>query len=852
MSSAESEPAIRKATLQAIALLIGVAASVLTLLVYLANTNPLEIWTTALVAGIGWMALWLVRRGYITYMPHLIVYSVLTVASLNVLAFGSVRTAGSFLFVAAVAGAGILLGRAALIGSVVYSVASLGALTLAETRGWLHPPSFAVGTKVWLTHSAVLVVVAILVFYSRSRAKEAFARQMEELQRRKRTELERDRSTERFARIFRTSPSPMLAQSARNGSILDVNPAFERCYGYSRDQVLGHSDHFLWADAEQRKDYLERLFALRHVDQERVTGLRAGGSSFEALISSEMGNDPEDRLIITTVADVSAQTEALERLRRSEERFAKAFNFSPLKMTITRLSDGKFIEVNQARDPVQGLHRKELLGKTTLETGGWLSPAERQTFVERLQREGHLSGYETRMRHVDGQVIDAKMWAELIEIDGEDCVLSCFVNTTEEKRREAQLMELARGMAGQTAEGFFTALTTHMAQVLGADMCAVAELGRSGHLRTLAVWRDGAPAPDFSYSLADTPCGEALNQAELCVVPTQVDQQYARDQSLVDGGFKAYVGQRLTDDDGRVVGVLNARWRKPISLKPETCALIAIFASRANAELLRLQREREIQRLNATLEQRVRLRTAELEKLNAELDSFAYTVSHDLKSPLRAIDGFTRLLDEQLAGRLQPDERHLLDRVLASTARMSGLIADLLALARVSQAHLALQPVDLSALAHDILDQALSRYPGRQVERRIAPDLQTRCDPGLARVALENLLGNALKYTRRRGDTVIELGRNAADGSAAGQLFIRDNGVGFDMAYADKLFKPFQRLHMPSEFEGTGIGLATVRRIMERHGGQIRGHARPGEGATFHFTFDAVAPTLCPPQPVTT
>ena len=171
------------------------------------------------------------------------------------------------------------------------------------------------GTKVWLTHSSVLVVVAILVFYSRKRANIALAQKMEELQLRKRTEHERDRSMEWFARIFRTSPSPMLAQSARTGAILDVNPAFERCYGYTSEQVLGRVDAFLWADPEQRASYLERLFARRRTDQERVTGLRADGSHFEALISSEMGDDPQDRLIITTVADITAQNEAIERLR---------------------------------------------------------------------------------------------------------------------------------------------------------------------------------------------------------------------------------------------------------------------------------------------------------------------------------------------------------------------------------------------------------------------------------------------------------------------------------------------------------------------------------------------------------
>jgi PAS domain S-box-containing protein len=848
-SPVEPESAIRKTTLKAIALLIGVAATLLTPLVYLSSTNPLETWATVLVAGIGWVAYVLVRLGYTTYMPHLTVYSVLTAASLAVLAFGSVRTAAGFLFVAAVAGAGILLGRAALIGSVVYSVVSLGALTLAEARGWLHTPNFTVGTKVWLTHSAVLVVVAILVFYSRKRANIALAQKMEELQLRKRTEHERDRSMERFARIFRTSPSPMLAQSAHSGAILDVNPAFERCYGYTRDQVLGRIDAFLWAEPEQRASYLERLFSQRRTDQERVTGLRADGSHFEALISSEMGDDPQDRLIITTVADITAQNEAIERLRRSEERFAKAFNFSPLKMTITRLSDGTFLEVNQARDPVQGLHKKDLLGKSTLETGGWLNPADRQTFVERIQREGHLSGFETRMRHADGRVIDARMWAELIEIDGEECILSCFVNTTEEKRREAQLLTLTRGMAGPGGDALFQALTMHMAQAIEADMVTVGELHQDRRVHTLSVWKDGAASQNFSFPLDGAPCGDAMQQTGLCVHLEGVAERYPGDQALVDQGFQAYVGQSLCDEDGTAIGLLNALWRRPIQLRADTRALIAIFASRATAELIRLRRDREILHLNSTLEQRVRKRTADLEKLNAELDSFAYSVSHDLKSPLRAIDGFTRLLTEQLQGRLQSDEQQLLERVLAATSRMGLLIADLLALARVSQGTLHRSRTDLSTLAETVLRLEQEKHPERVLRWRITPGLLCLCDARLARTVLDNLLENAVKYTRDQADTLIEFGQQNADGDPPGAFYVRDNGVGFNMQYADKLFKPFQRLHMPSQFEGTGIGLATVRRIVERHGGSIRAESAPGQGAVFYFTLAAGLDPECERAP---
>lgn len=836
--------ALLKETLQRITQLVAAAALLVALYLYFFTPNRLDVVAPVLITlfvATGWV---LLRSGHERQAVHLVVFGVLGAATVASISMGSVRAAGVLLFLGAVVGAGIFTGRRTMLGTVFGAIALITALTLAEWNGWLAPRNLRTGPAALLTYIATLVVVALMVYYSRRRSEETMERLSAELDVRRQTERERDRSQDRLARFFLNSPSPMLAQSARTGTILDVNLAFSRCYGYTREQLLGRPDDLLWARPEERTAYLERLRRDRRTSQVSAQGVRGDGTLFDALVSSEMSDDPDDRLLITTVIDVTAQNEALERLRKSEERFAKAFNFSPLKMTITRLSDGQFIEVNQARDPVQGLGRQELIGRTTLQTGGWLSAEERQAFVRRLLTDGHVSGYETRMRHANGEVIDARMWAELIEIDGEQCVLSCFVNTTEEKRREAQLLALTRGMAGPSGDALFQALTMHMAQAIGADMVTVGEMRPDGCVRTLAVWKDGAAAPNYTYTPQGSPCSDTLALPGLNVVGRELEQRYAQYPALTDSGFQAYAGQTLRDEDGTPIGLLTAFWQKPVELPNDARALLAIFASRANAELVRLRRDREIQRLNSSLEERVRERTAELQKLNAELDSFAYSVSHDLKSPLRAIDGFTQLLKESLENRIDPQETELLNRVLASTHRMSTLIADLLGLARVSQGPLTLSEVDLSAMALSILRAEQERNPGRTLRWQIAPGLRVRCDERLARIALENLLGNAVKYARDRAETQIELGRSHDADGQAGELFLKDNGAGFDMAQAHRLFQPFQRLHKPGDgFEGTGIGLATVRRVLERHGGHIRGMSSPGQGATFHFSF---GPTSSP------
>jgi PAS domain S-box-containing protein len=226
---------------------------------------------------------------------------------------------------------------------------------------------------------------------------------------------------------------------------------------------------------------------------------------------------------------------------------------------------------------------------------------------------------------------------------------------------------------------------------------------------------------------------------------------------------------------------------------------------------------------------------AELEAANAELDAFAYSVSHDLRAPLRSIDGFSQALLDDAGTALDPASQAHLARVRAASQRMAHLIDDLLALSRVTRAELRRQQVDLSAIANDVAAQLQERVPERRVELTIAPGAVANADPRLVRVVLENLLGNAWKYTRDRDPARIEFGIEPHNGTRA--FYVRDNGAGFDMAYVHKLFGAFQRLHSNAEFEGTGIGLATVQRIVRRHGGEIWAVGAVGHGATISFTL---------------
>ena len=272
--------------------------------------------------------------------------------------------------------------------------------------------------------------------------------------------------------------------------------------------------------------------------------------------------------------------------------------------------------------------------------------------------------------------------------------------------------------------------------------------------------------------------------------------------------------------------------------RPLSGRIQSYLAAVIQANQEREKAAQEVMRLNQTLEARVRQRTAELEATNRELEAFTYSVSHDLRSPLRSLDGFSKVLLEDFSESLEETPRNYLVRIRKASQRMGQLIDDLLTLSRVSRRDMKTSAVDLSELGRHLAPGLAQRDPDRRVEVVVADDLRAEGDAGLFRVVLENLLGNAWKFTRNEAVGRIEFGReNHGEGAAETCFFVRDNGVGFDMAYVDKLFGPFQRLHGTEEFEGTGIGLATVQRIVLRHGGRVWAEGEVDQGSTIRFTL---------------
>ncbi len=304
---------------------------------------------------------------------------------------------------------------------------------------------------------------------------------------------------------------------------------------------------------------------------------------------------------------------------------------------------------------------------------------------------------------------------------------------------------------------------------------------------------------------------------------TSTSEIFLRNPKISEGAWIEASGGPLRDKDGAVHGGVVA-FRDITQRKAD---------------------EREIRKLNAELEDRVIQRTAQLAAANHELEAFTYSVSHDLRAPLRHIGGFSKILIEDFGPAMAPEARSHLERIQDGTRRMGLLVDELLNLARVGRHALHLQVASLNSIVEEVVSLLQPEAEGRIIDWKIAKLPSAECDPILVKQVFQNLLANALKFTRPRERAVIEIGHRREDGQRV--ILIRDNGVGFNMKYTDKLFGVFQRLHRVEDFEGTGIGLATVQRIIHKHGGRVWAEAELDKGATFFFTLESAAPTQVSP-----
>jgi PAS domain S-box-containing protein len=635
-----------------------------------------------------------------------------------------------------------------------------------------------------------------------------------------------------FAAAFTFSPDPIAISRLSDHRLVAVNDAWVRLNGYPRAQALGRTSAELgvWKPGS-RAPLLEELKRAGHISYRMVTFVRADGSERQSLVSGAIIDFGGEPCAMWLGRDVSELRRAEQALVDSERRYRTLFD-EAIDAIVVISPAGIILDANTVACRDAGYAREELTGQPFQKL---LDPAALERYPGSIAQAfaGGAIHAEVNARRKDGGLIPVEIRAGRLP-DGN--VLAFVREVSDRRRAEAMLANLARGVTAELGDAFFQSLVNHLCRELPADHAFIGEVVPPARerVRTLAFCRDGAPAPNFEYPLEGSPCINGIEKRGTVVYAENVADQFPRDTGLRKLGAQGYVGTSLQNARGETIGILVALSRRAISRPAVWTSILEIFAARAAAEIERAAAERRIRELNLSLERRVAERTAELEAANRELESFSYSVSHDLRAPLRAVAGFAAMLRGQHGAALPEAGRHQLERIEANAARMGALIDDLLKLSRASMQELKRRPTDMEALARMAAHEA-TEHAARHVEVQIHPLPQVQGDHALLRQVWANLIGNAVKYSRGVHAPRIEIGAQRLD--KAVEYYVRDNGAGFDPQHAARLFGLFQRLHSEEEFEGTGVGLALVERIVRRHGGTVSAEGAPGSGATFRFSL---------------
>lgn len=661
------------------------------------------------------------------------------------------------------------------------------------------------------------------------------------------------------AELFRTlteTTSDGFWVADKDGRIVEVNDAACRIYGYERDELLGKSlRDFEEIEKEQETfEHVQRIIANRFERFETRHRCR-DGSVIDVEVSTTF--IPAKNQFLAFLHGVTDLKRSEKALRDSELLLREAQRVGHLGTYDYDIPIDRW-RCSPELDRIFGID--ESFPRTF---NSWLTlvhpdhRARMDQYFSSLHRSRTWFDMEYPiLRPVDG----AERWlygtGEFTRDDVGNPIrmIGTIQDITERKSREIDslrmlqaLIDLARNKALYAVQlpVALATITEAAAEALGTWRVSVwfysddhegivcsdmFDLGQRHHSQG-----DFLKIADFPSYFAAAATGEVIAAHDAHNDPRTAE---FTERFLFPNGITSLLNVPILAE-GQVLGVVCHEHAGPArnwTLEEQSFAMaVGGFVSMLVEMNQRRNAEAEFRRLNEKLEQRVAERTAQLEAINRELESFCYSVSHDLRAPLRHIGGFSRMLLDDHEHQLDPHGIHCLQRIAAGVEKMQGLIDDLLALSRVNRAELHRQKLNLSTLVRELATELKNTCPERDVEIVIADGIETQADPGLMRVALDNLVHNAFKYTGRRDHAVIEFGSFERVGENI--FFIRDNGAGFDMAGYENLFGVFRRLHRETEFPGTGVGLATVQRIIRRHGGRIWAEGMPDAGATFYFTL---------------
>ena len=614
-------------------------------------------------------------------------------------------------------------------------------------------------------------------------------------------------SEERFYNAFHSSPVALSISSVNDGTFIDVNQSFLNLFGYQREEVIGRRATALniYNNPDDRNEIIHLLQQKGKAVNIKVTALTKTGSEIKILTSAEKIEFNGQEHIIWTTIDITEREQAEDLLRETSNYLSNLIDYAnaPIIVWDPHFRISRF---NPAFERLTGYKSQDVIGLGL----DILFPEDKK--VESMQQiRRTLSGerwevVEIPILRIDGE-LRTVLWnsANVYDNEGKQIIATIAQgqDISERKIAEEQLKETSNYL-------------NNLFDYANAP---------------IIVWDPQFRITRFNHAferLTGISAGEAIGKQLDIVFPVN---RKAESMKLIN---RTMSGERwevveiaIQSKDGKEHIVL---WNSATLFDEDGKKMVATIAQGQDITE-RKQAEEEVNKLNETL----KYRAAELETSNKELETFAYSVSHDLRAPLRSMQGFSQALLEDYSSVLNDQGKDYLRRIQNSAELMAQLIDDILQLSRLTRSDMHLDNVNLSEMTGMISAELIQSQPKRKVEFVITPGLTAQGDEKLLRVALNNLLENAWKFTSKSELARIEFNATEKDGHKV--FFVRDNGVGFDMKYVDKLFSPFQRLHSSNEFPGTGIGLASVQRIVHRHSGQVWAEGKVGEGATFYFTL---------------
>ncbi|MBW8325989.1 MAG: PAS domain S-box protein [Prolixibacteraceae bacterium] len=618
-------------------------------------------------------------------------------------------------------------------------------------------------------------------------------------------------SEERYRNIFESAVIGIYRTSPE-GKILLANSTLIKMLGFDSFDELATRN----LEKEGFDDHTRRKEFRKSIEKNgRVIGLESiwktkDGKSVFVNENAKAFFDSGGKVIYYegTIEDITERKEMEQTLRESEEKFRHAFLTNPDSITINRLDDGTYVSVNSGFTQIFGYSAEEVIGKTSLGINMWNSPEERKIFVNGLLENKIIENFEAKLCTKEGRLKDTLISAAIIELNRVSHIVSTTKDITERKQAEEALRESEKKFR----------------ELMESIPLPVTYINEEGEIN----FRNTRFVQVFGYTAAEVP---TIKEWWVKAYP---DAQYRQwviqnwESAVTEAkktGTDIHSGEyRVTCNDGTVRIVIISG----IIIKNNLLNTLIDITDRKKAE-------EEIRQLNETLEQRVEERTSQLQEANQELEAFSYSVSHDLRAPLRHINGFVDLLTGNYSDALPEKAQHYLNVIVDSSRQMGALIDDLLQFSRTGRQEMQQTNLDMNVVLQEVLKLAENDINGRNIEWNIAALPTLNGDHALLRLVWYNLVNNAIKFTKQKNPASIAIGYREEKNEFI--FFINDNGAGFDMRYVHKLFGVFQRLHSKQEFDGTGIGLANVRRIILKHGGKTWAESQPGMGATFYFTL---------------